>query len=93
MKKTEIGLISAIVVIVAVFAFSSYSQSKELECLRLYKEWSDYEDYVALQLGNMEAHLDRAYILANYVEKGCPEFRQMDFLYRIANDTITAMEP
>ena len=93
MKKTGLVLISGIVVLVAILMFTSYSQPKELECLRLYKEWSDYKDYEALQLGEREAFLDRAHILVNYVEKGCPEFHQIDFHYRIAKDTIKSFEP
>ena len=88
MKRIEIVLVAIIIALSATLVASHIFQSHEQTCFKLYKEWSDFEDWNALQLGEREAVTERAKILVKYVEMNCPEFRDMDFIYNLAKQWL-----
>jgi len=59
----------------------SETESKELECLRLYKDINEMSRTTEMQLAESETiHMHRNLVF-EYVEKDCPDFNDLEFIY------------
>ena len=60
------------------------SQPKELECLRLYKDIRENSRTTERQLAEREAILREKDLLIKYVDYKCPDFPDLDLMYKQA---------
>jgi hypothetical protein len=60
------------------------TESKELECLRLYKDIRENSRTPERQLAEREAILQEKDLLIKYVDSKCPEFPDLDLMYKQA---------
>ncbi|MGH9998611.1 MAG: hypothetical protein ACRD90_01965 [Nitrosopumilaceae archaeon] len=88
MKKIEFGLISIILVLAIAIIVTFFAQSEELICLRLYKSFTDFKDQTGLESAERVALVKHAKLVVEYVERGCPDFNQQDFIYRNAKSIL-----
>ncbi len=88
MKKIILGLIAVILALSASLVITNISQPHELTCLKLYKEWSDFEDWEAIQLAERDASIKKAKMLIKYVEMDCPEFRDLETHHTAAKNIL-----
>ena len=88
MRKVILGLIVVILALSVSLVITNISQPHELTCLKLYKEWSDFEDWEAIQLAERDASIKRAKILIKYVEMDCPEFRDLETHHTAAKNIL-----
>ena len=58
------------------------TQSKELDCLRLYKDIRENSRTTERQLAEREAILQERDLLIKYVDSNCPEFSDLDLMYK-----------
>lgn len=58
------------------------TQSKELDCLRLYKDIRENSRTPERQLAEREAILQERDLLIKYVDSNCPEFSDLDLMYK-----------
>jgi len=82
-----VGILIIIPLIVGwIIGNSSFfnSQSKELECLRLYKEIRENSRTPERQLAEREAILQGKNLVIKYVDSKCPNFPDLDLMYEQA---------
>jgi len=60
------------------------TESKELDCLRIYKDIRENLRTTERQLAEREAILQGKDLLIKYVESDCPDFPDLDFMYEQA---------
>ena len=60
------------------------TESKELECLRLYKDIRENSRTPERQLAERESILQEKDLLIKYVDNKCPEFSDLDLMYKQA---------
>lgn len=59
-------------------------ESQEIECLKIYKEIRENLRSQEMQLAEREAILKGKELVMKYVEKNCPEFPDLEFMYEQA---------
>ncbi|MFB5621206.1 MAG: hypothetical protein ACE5RC_08770 [Nitrosopumilus sp.] len=57
------------------------TESKELDCLRIYKEIRENLRSQEMQLAEREAILKGKELVMKYVENNCPEFPDLEFMH------------
>jgi len=60
------------------------TESKELDCLRIYKDIRENSRTPERQLAEREAILQEKDLLIEYVESKCPDFPDLDLMYKQA---------
>jgi hypothetical protein len=58
------------------------AQSKELDCLRLYKDIQENSKTPERQLAEKKAILQERELLIKYVDSNCPDFPDLDVMYK-----------
>jgi hypothetical protein len=72
-----IGLIGVIVILGTLVVVQNFVQSKELSCLRLYKDINELSRTNEMQLGEPETIQKRKDLILEYVAKDCPDFHDL----------------
>jgi len=93
MKTFEFGLISVVVVLAIFLIATNFAESEELICLRLYQDINEISrtpEFVLAEGETIEKH--RNWIF-EYVEKDCPNFRDLEFIYNHYNPNLLEVEP
>jgi len=81
MKRFELSLMSVIVVLVIFIGITNFAESKELECLRLYKDIREVSKTTEMQLAERETIQMHKNLVFEYVEKDCPDFQDLELIY------------
>ena len=74
-----IGVVGILVASTSVLIFSS---QKELECLRLYKDIHELSSTTEMKLAEQQAIDLHKSLVFEYVERNCPNFTDLDFIYK-----------
>ena len=86
--KFSVIVISLIIAFVSgwIIGNSSFfnSQSHEVDCLRIYKELRENLRTEERQLGERDAILKERELVIDYVDKECPNFPDLEFMYQQA---------
>ncbi|MEX2192927.1 MAG: hypothetical protein WD717_06065 [Nitrosarchaeum sp.] len=86
--KISIFVISLVVVFIAGWIIGNHSffntESKEIDCLRIYKDIRENLRTPERQLSEREAILKEKDLLIKYVENNCPDFPDLDIMYKQA---------
>ncbi len=78
----KIGFVGIIIILVIFIIGSNFSESKELDCLRLYKDVREISRTPEMQLAEPEPIKLQKLLILEYVEKNCPEFEDLAFMYK-----------
>lgn len=76
-----ISLIGIIVILGTLVVVQNFVESKELSCLRLYKDIHGISRTNEMQLAEREAIQKHKDLIFEYVEKDCPYFQDLDLIY------------
>ena len=87
------GLIGIIVILVIFITGSNFAESKELDCLRLYQDINDISRTSGFALAEGETIEKHRNWIFEYVEKDCPDFRDLEFIYNHYNQNLLEVEP
>jgi len=86
--KISVVIISLVVIFITglIIGNSSFlnTESKELDCLRIYKDIRENLRTPERQLAERGAILQGKDLLIKYVESDCPDFPDLDFMYEQA---------
>lgn len=74
-------LAGIIAILVASIVLQNLIYSKELVCLRLYKNINEISRTSEMQLAESEAVYKHKNWIFEYVEKDCPDFPDLEFIY------------
>jgi hypothetical protein len=74
-------LAGIIAILVTLVVLQNLIESKELVCLRLYKNINEIYRTNEMQLAEQETVQKHRYLIFEYVEKDCPEFQDLDIIY------------
>ena len=75
-------ILSLIVAILITWIVSqNFIESKELVCLRLYKDINELSRTNEMQLAERETVQKHRDLIFEYVETDCPDFQDLDFIY------------
>ena len=72
------GVISLLITLVVI---QNLAESKELVCLRLYKDISALSRTAEMSLAESEAIYKHKDLIFQYVEKDCPDFQDLELVY------------
>lgn len=72
------GIISLVVTLIIL---QNLVESKELVCLRLYKNINELSSTIEMQLAESETVYQHKELIYEYVEKDCPEFQDLEIIY------------
>lgn len=81
MKIFELVLIGMIIILVIFVIFSNYFESKDLKCLRLYKDIMELSKTSEISLSDHEVLKRQKEQLVQYVENNCPDFKDLGLMY------------
>ena len=81
MKRFELSLIGIIGILVIFIGVTNFAQSQELTCLRLYHDIKELSNTPEMQLAEQETIQKHRNMIFEYVETGCPDFNDLEFIY------------
>jgi len=93
MKTFEFGLISVVVVLTIFLIATNFAESNELICLRLYQDINEISRTPEMQLAEQEAIQKHRNWIFEYVEKDCPDFFDLEFIYNHYKQNLQEVEP
>jgi len=82
--KTRLWIIilsGIVAILVTLIILQNFGESKELICLRLYKDINELSRTNEMQLAESEAIYKHKNLIFEYVEKDCPEFQDLEMIY------------
>ena len=79
--KTRFLIIIGIIVILAGSSIVVFSQQTEIECLKLYKDIREISRTDGMALAERETIDMHKSLVFEYVEKSCPDFNDLKFIY------------
>jgi hypothetical protein len=74
-------LAGIIALLVTLGVLQNFVESKELVCLRLYKDINELSRTREMHLAESEALYKHKNLIYEYVEKSCPEFQDLESIY------------
>jgi len=88
-----IGFICVIVVLIIFIIGTNLAESKELICLNLYKDINEISRTSGFALAEGETIEKHRNWIFEYVEKDCPDFRDLEFIYNHYKQNLPEVEP
>lgn len=76
-------LVFLFVALAIVLMIEIFTDAKDLECLRLYKEINEINRTPEMQLAEPHPLSLQKLLILEYVEKNCPEFTDLAFMYKV----------
>jgi len=92
MKTFEFGLVSVVVVLAIFLIATNFADSKELICLRLYQDINEISRTPEFALAEAETIEKHKNWIFEYVEKDCPDFLDLEFIYNHYNQNLSEVE-
>lgn len=80
--KIKLLIIGIMLILVGSLTLLVFSQQAETECLRLYKKIHENNKTPEMQLAESEIIQLQKLLILKYVEKNCPQFTDLDFMYK-----------
>lgn len=80
--KIKLLIIGIMLILVGSLTLLVFSQQAETECLRLYKKIHENNKIPEMQLAESEIIQLQKLLILEYVEKNCPQFTDLDFMYK-----------
>jgi hypothetical protein len=68
-------------ILITMIVLQNFVESKELACLRLYKDINELSRTSEMQTAESEAIHKRQNMIFEYVEKSCPDFHDLELIY------------
>lgn len=85
-------LAGIIAVLVTLVVLQTFTESKELVCLRLYKDINELSRSAEMYTAEPEAVYKHKVLIFEYVEKTCPDFQDLEIIYNNYKQTFPIMD-
>ena len=85
-------LAGIIALLVALVVLQTFAESKELVCLRLYKDINELSRSAEMHTAEHEVVYKHKVLIFEYVEKTCPDFQDLKTIYNNYKQTFPIMD-
>jgi hypothetical protein len=85
-------LAGIIAILVTLVVLQTFAESKELVCLRLYKDINELSRSDEMYTAEPEAVYKHKVLIFEYVEKTCPDFQDLGIIYNNYKQTFPIMD-
>lgn len=94
MKTRLLILILAgiIALLITLIVLQNFAESKELVCLRLYKDINELSHSDEMSTAESETVYKHKVLIFEYVEKACPNFQDLKIIYNNYKQTFPIMD-
>lgn len=85
-------LAGIIAILVTLVVLQTFTESKELVCLRLYKDINELSRNAEMYTAEPEVVYKHKVLIFEYVEKTCPDFQDLEIIYNNYKQTFPIMD-
>ena len=85
-------LAGIIAILVTLVVLQNFVESKELVCLRLYKDINELSRSAEMSTAESEAVYKHKVLIFEYMEKACPDFQYLEIIYNNYKQTFPIMD-
>lgn len=85
-------LAGIVALLMTLIILQTFAESKELTCLRLYKDINELSRSAEMSIAENETVYKHKVLIFEYVEKACPDFQDLKFLYNNYKQTYPIMD-
>lgn len=85
-------LVGIIAILTYLIVLQTFTESKELTCLRLYKDINEISRSVEMSIAESETVYKHKVLIFEYVEKTCPDFQDLKLIYNNYKQTYPIMD-
>lgn len=85
-------LVGIIALMSSLIVLQTFVESKELTCLRLYKDINELSRSVEMSIAESETVYKHKVLIFEYVEKACPDFQDLKLIYNNYKQTYPIMD-
>lgn len=85
-------LVGIISLMSSLIILQTFVESKELICLRLYKDINELSRSVEMSIAESETVYKHKVLIFEYVEKTCPDFQDLKLIYNNYKQTYPIMD-
>ena len=87
-----ITLAGIIALLITLIVLQTFADSKELGCLRLYKDINELSRSAEMSIAESETVYKHKVLIFEYVEKACPDFQDLELIYNNYKQTFPIMD-
>ncbi|MCE9651914.1 MAG: hypothetical protein K8Q89_02485 [Nitrosarchaeum sp.] len=85
-------LVGIISLLTSLIVLQTFAESKELVCLRLYKDINELSRSAEMSIAENETVYKHKVLIFEYVEKACPDFQDLKSIYNNYKQTYPIMD-
>lgn len=78
--------------LISLIVLQTFAESKELVCLRLYKDINELSRSVEMSIAESETVYKHKVLIFEYVEKVCTDFQDLKLIYNNYRQTYPIMD-